>query len=80
MINLISSKCTFSGDIFNGYWKKLMAIKAVTDLEDHPFHQKTETERLFRLFSLSVPLSPKLDPCDVLALVYFRHSTDHLIA
>ena len=34
----------FSGNIINGYWIKLAAIKAVTDLEGHLFRQKTETE------------------------------------
>ena len=40
--NLISSKFTFSGDIINGYCVKLMVIKAVTDLEDSLFRQKSE--------------------------------------
>ena len=43
--NLASSKSKFTGDIINGYWINLMAIKAVSDLEDHLFHQKTEIER-----------------------------------
>ena len=43
--NLASSKSKFTGDIINGYWLKLMTIEAVSDLEDHLFHQKTEIER-----------------------------------
>ena len=44
-LNLISSKFKLTGDIISGYWIKLMAIKAVTGLEDHLFHQKTRINR-----------------------------------
>ena len=43
--NLVSSKFKFTGDIISGYWIKLMPIKAVTDLENHFFHQETDIER-----------------------------------
>ena len=43
--NLVSSKFKFTGDIISGYWIKPMATKAVADLENHLFHQKTEIER-----------------------------------
>ena len=43
--NLVSSKFKFTGYIISGYWIKLMAIKAMIDLEEHLFHQKTEIEK-----------------------------------
>ena len=42
--NLVLTKFKFTGDIISGYWIKLMAIKAVTDFEDHLYHQKTVVE------------------------------------
>ena len=33
---------TFSGDIINGYWMKLKAIKATKDLKEHLFRQKSK--------------------------------------
>ena len=53
-----------------------MAIKKGKGSEDHVFRQETETERYYLntvQFSLSViHHSQKIDPYDILALVYFR--------
>ena len=53
----------------------------MTDLEDHLFHQETDREIIFEncLASLWSAI-PRKDPYDVLALVYFRCSIDHLIS
>ena len=45
--NLGLYKFTFSGDIINEYWVKLMAIKAMTYLKEHFFSHKTDTERKY---------------------------------
>ena len=42
---LVLSKFKFTGDIVSEYWIKLITIKAVADLEDHLFNQKTEIKR-----------------------------------
>ena len=44
----------FSGNIINGYWIKLAAIKAVTDLEGHLFRQKTDRVIIFEHFLASL--------------------------
>ena len=65
-----------------------MAIKAVTNLEDHLSRQKERDniwerenyrEIVFENCLVSLCRHPKkIDPCDVLALDHFRYSIDHL--
>ena len=56
-----------------------MTIKAVTDLKKHLFLQKNidNVLTLYSLYEICHP--PKIDTYDVLALVFFRYSIDHLI-
>ena len=68
----------FAGDIISRYWIKLMVIKAVSDLENHLFHQKTEIEGWYLKTASLWSAIPIKDPYDELALVYFRYSIDHL--
>ena len=88
LFNLVLSKFTFSGDIINGYWMKRMAIKGVTNLNELLFRPKKKQNKtkqrrrdsIWTLFSLSVIYyPPKIDPYDLLALVFFRYSIDNLI-
>ena len=70
----------FSGDIINGYWINLMAITAVTDLENHLFRQKTEIEWSYLNTVQLLCDSPlQKNRHDILALVYSAYSIDHLI-
>ena len=80
--NLVLSKFTFSDDTINGYWVKHIAVKVVTDLEDHFFHQKTKIEKWYlkTVQPLCDPSFQKIDLYDVLALAYFRYEIDHLIS